>query len=84
MAAGLHLEVVIVKQIPRSLQGEAKSKMVGFGPGTSVSSILQSLDQFYSEEEAATGDEILTRTYAMKQKECKEVSAFTSQSTQEG
>ena len=52
--------------------------MVGFGSETSISSILQSLDQFYSEEGAAKGGEILTRAYAMKQGECEEVSAFAS------
>jgi len=78
VSAGLHSEPVIVEQIRRSLQGEAKSKLVGFGSETSVSSILQSLDQFYSEEGAATGGEILTRAYAMKQGEREEVSAFAS------
>ena len=53
--------------------------MVGFGLETSVSSILQFLqDQFYSEEGAATGGEILTRSYAMKQGNREEVSAFAS------
>lgn len=78
LTAGLHSEGVIVEQIRRALQGEAKSKMVGFGPEASASSILQSLDQFYSEEGAATGGEILTRAYAMKQGEFEEVSAFAS------
>lgn len=52
--------------------------MVGFGTGASVSSILQSLDQFYSEEGAATGGEILTRAYIMRQEEFEEISAFAS------
>lgn len=78
VSAGLHSEAVIVEQIRRSLQGEAKSKMVGFGAGASVSSILKLLDQFYSEEGAATGGEILSRAYAMKQGENEEVSAFAS------
>ena len=73
VSAGLHSEPVIVEQIRRSLQGEDKSKLVGFGSEASVSSILQSLDQFYSEEGAATGGEILTRAYAMKQNEREEV-----------
>ena len=59
-------------------QGEAKSKLVSFGSEASVSSILQLLDQFYIEEGAATGGEILTRAYAMKQGEREEVSAFAS------
>lgn len=79
VSAGLHLEAVIVEQIRRLLQGEAKLKMVGFGSEASVSSIVKLLDQFYSEEGAATGGEILTRAYAMKQGELEEVSAFTSQ-----
>ena len=78
VSAGLHSEPVIVEQIRRSLQGEAKSKLVGFGSEASVSSILQSLDQLYSEEGAATGGEILTRAYTMKQGEREEVSAFAS------
>ena len=41
VSAGLHSEAVIVEQIRRSLQGEAKSKMVGFGLEASVSSILK-------------------------------------------
>ena len=49
--------------------GEAKSKLFGFGSEASVSSILESLDLFYSEEGAATGGEILTRAYAIKQSE---------------
>lgn len=52
--------------------------MAGFGTGASVSSILQSLDQFYSEEGAATGGEILTRAYIMRQEEFEEISAFAS------
>lgn len=52
--------------------------MVGFGSEASVSSILKLLDQFYSEEGAATGGEMLTRAYAMKQGELEEVSAFAS------
>ena len=78
VSAGLHLEPMVVEQIRRSLQGEAKSKLVGFGSETSVSSILQSLDQFYSKEGVATGGEILTRAYAMKQGEREKVSAFAS------
>ena len=78
VSAGLHSEPVIVEQIHHSLQGEAKSKLVGFGSEASVSTILQSLDQFYSEEGAATGGEILTRAYPMKQGKHEEVSAFAS------
>ena len=78
VSAGFHSEPVILEKIRRSLQGKAKSKLVGFGSEASVSSILQSLDQFYSEEGAATGGEILTRAYAMKQGEGEEVSAFAS------
>ena len=48
LSVGLHSEGVIVKQIRSSLHGEAKYKMVGFGPGASAFTILQSLDQFYS------------------------------------
>ena len=79
MAAALHSERVIVEQIHRSLQGEAKSKMVGFGPEASVSSILQLLHQFCSEGGAATGGDSLTHVYAIKQEKLEEVSAFTAQ-----
>lgn len=58
MSIGLHWQPVIVEQISCLLQGEAKSKSVGFGSEASISSILQSLDQFYSEEGAETGGEI--------------------------
>ena len=78
MAAGLHSEAVIVEQIRRLLQGEAKSKIVGFGPEASASSFLESLDQFYNDKGAATEGKILTRAYAMKQEEFEEVSAFAS------
>ena len=40
LPAGLHSEAVIVEQICRSHQGEAKYKIVGFGPEASTSSIL--------------------------------------------
>ena len=53
--------------------------MVGFGKEASVSSIVQSLDKFYSKGGAATGGGILTRTMLMKQGELEKVSAFTSQ-----
>ena len=69
---------VILEQIRRSLQGEAKAKIVGFGPETSCESILGKLDQFYSDVGAATGDEILAEAYQMKQGENEEVAAFAS------
>ena len=53
-----------------------------YGAGSNVVVLgdsLESLDQFYSDEEAASGGEILTCAYAMKQGEFKEVSAFASQ-----
>ena len=74
-SAGLHSEPVIVEQIRCLHQGKAKSKLVGFCPEASVSSILQSLDQFYSKG-VAMGGEILTCADAMKQGEREEVSAF--------
>ena len=51
LSAGLHSEPVVVEQIRRSLQGEARSKLVGFGSEASVSSILQSFDQFTAKKE---------------------------------
>jgi len=52
--------------------------LVGFGSELSVSLTLQLLDQFYSEDGAAAGREILTRAYEMKQGEHEEVAAFAS------
>ena len=42
----LHSHEVIAEKIHKSLQGEAKIKIVGFGPSTSVEKILKQLDQF--------------------------------------
>ena len=69
---------VILEQIRRSLQGEAKAKIVGFGSETSCESILGKLHQFYSDVSAATGDELLAEAYQMKQGEHEEVAAFAS------
>ena len=75
---GLHAPEVIAEQIRKSLQGEAKNKIVGFGSGTSVEQILQQLDQFYGDDGAAVGDELLSQAYKMRQQESEEVSAFAS------
>lgn len=75
---GLHSAEVVAEQIRKSLQGEAKNKIVGFGPGTSVEQILKKLDQFYGEDGAAVGDELLSQAYKMRQQESEEVSAFAS------
>ena len=75
---GLHSAEVIAEQIRKSLQGEAKNKIVGFGSGTSVEQILRQLDQFYGEDGAAAADELLSQAYKMRQQESEEVSAFTS------
>ncbi|CAB4012589.1 ATP-dependent DNA helicase PIF1 [Paramuricea clavata] len=69
---------VILEQIRRSLQGEAKAKIVGFGSETSCESILGKLNQFYSDVGAATGDKLLAEAYQMKQGENEEVAAFAS------
>lgn len=75
---GLHSHEVIAEQIRKSLQSEAKTKIVGFGPGTSVEEILEKLDQFYGDQGAAVGDELLSRAYNFRQQESEEVSAFAS------
>ena len=54
------------------------TKIVGFGPGTSVEEILEKLDQFYGDQGAAVGDELLSRAYSFRQQESEEVSAFAS------
>ena len=74
----LHLHEVIAERIRRSLEGEAKTKIVGFGPGTSVERILEQLDQFYGNEGAAMGDELLSQANSFRQQESEEVSAFAS------
>ena len=50
---GLHVPEVIVEPIHKSLQREAKNKIVGSGSGTSVEQILQQLDQFYGDDGAS-------------------------------
>ena len=74
----LHSHEVIAEQIRKSLQGEAKTKIAGFGPGTSVERILEQLDQFYGDEGAAVGDQLLSQAYSFRQQEGEEVSAFAS------
>lgn len=78
IADGIHSQEVISEQIRRSLQGEAKTKIVGFSSDSTPSQILARLDQFYGELGAATGDELLASAYKMKQNEGEEVSAFAS------
>ena len=75
---GLHSHEVIAEQIRKSLQGEAKTKIVGFGPGALVEEILEKLDQFYGDQGAAVGDELLSRAYNFRQQESEEMSAFAS------
>ena len=67
---------VILEQIRRSLQAEAKTKLVGLGPEVSCESLLEKLDRLYSDVGAAT--ESLTEAYQLKQGETEEVVAFTS------
>ena len=53
---GLHLAEVVAEHIRKSLQGEAKNKIIGFGSETSVEQILKQLNQFYGEDGAAVSD----------------------------
>ena len=78
MKEGFHAEEVIAEQVRRSLQGEAKTKIVGLAPGSKLNEILERLDQSYSDSGTATGEELLTAAYAMKQKQNEEVSAYAS------
>ena len=61
----LHSHEVIAEQIRKSLQGEAKTKIFGF-------------DQFYGDEGAALGDELVSQAYSFRQQEGGEVSVFAS------
>ena len=61
----LHSHEVIAEQIRKSLQGEAKTKIFGF-------------DQFYGDEGAALGDELVFQAYSFRQQEGGEVSVFAS------
>ena len=56
----LHSHKVIADQIHKLLQGETKARIVGFSPGTLVEKILAQFDQFYGDEGAAVGDELLS------------------------
>ena len=76
----LHSHKVIAEQIRKSLQVEAKTKIVGFGPGASVENILQQLDQFYGDQGAAVGHELLSGAYNFRQHESEEVSAWITKS----
>ena len=60
ISEGFHANEVISEQIRRSLQAEAKTKLIGLDSGTAPDAILKKLDQFYSDIDAATGDEILS------------------------
>ncbi|XP_048578376.1 uncharacterized protein LOC125560615 [Nematostella vectensis] len=75
---GLYSTEVISEQIRRSLQGEAKTKLVGLGVDASCEALLETLDQFYSDALTATGDELLAEAYTFKQKEGEEVACFAS------
>ncbi len=75
---GFHANEVISEQIRRSLQGEAKTKLIGLASGTTPGTILDVLNQFYSDVGATTGDEMLSAAYRMKQKEDEEVAAYAS------
>lgn len=75
---GFHANEVISEQIRRSLQGEAKTKLLGLDSGTTPEAILAKLDQFYSDLDATTGDEILSEAYRMKQKDNEEVAEYAS------
>ena len=68
-----------MEQIRKSPQGEAKIKIIGFGPGASVEEILEKLDQFYGNQGAAVVDKLLSRACNFRQQESEEVSAFASQ-----
>lgn len=78
LRGGLYSDQVIAEQIRRSLQAEAKTKLVGLGPETTCKNILVKLDQFYSDVGAATGDELLAEAYKFRQGEHEEVAAFAS------
>ena len=73
---GLYTSQVIAEQIRRSLQGEAKTKLVGIGADSDPRIILEKLDQFYSDVGAATGDEVLSEAYQIRQRENEEVAAL--------
>ena len=47
---GLHSNEIVAEQMRRSLQGEAKSKVVGFGADTTMEDMLPQLDQFYMDQ----------------------------------
>ena len=48
--------LIVAEQIR---QGEAKSKVVGFGADTTMEDMLSQLDQFYKEDGRVTGDQML-------------------------
>ena len=75
---GLYTSQVIAEQIRRSLQGEAKTKLVGIGADSDPKMILEKLDQFYSDVGAKTGDEVLSEAYQFRQRENEEIAAFAS------
>jgi len=74
----LYSEEVIAEQIRKSLQGEAKTKLIGFNPEAGAESLLEMLDQFYSDAESVTGDELLAEAYNLRQQDNEEVVAFAS------
>ena len=75
---GIYSNEIITEQVRKSLQGEAKNKIVGFGPEASLESILENLDQFYGDCGSVVGDELLSQAYKLRQGDKEEVSAFAS------
>mgnify|MGYP002803607474 CR=1 FL=1 len=75
---GLHSKEIVSEQTRRSLQGEAKSKVVGFSADATKEDMLLQLDQFYKEDGGVTGDEMLAEAYKWKQGSQEEVTAFAS------
>ena len=75
---GLHSNEIVAELIRRSLQGEAKCKVVGFGAVTAMEDMLSQLDQFYMEDGKVTVDEMLAEAYKWKQGAQEEVAAFAS------
>ena len=56
----LHSHEVVTEQIRKSLQGKAKTKILGFGCRASVEELLEKLNQFYVDQGAAVRNELLS------------------------
>lgn len=73
---GLYSKETVSEAIRRSLKGEAAKVCVRLGPKASIQEILNKLDGLYGQ--VATEEALLTRFYAMTQKDGEDVTSWSN------